>query len=44
MSVAIKALPTFRIYRDGNEAHVGEVTGTKIDVLKGLVDEQLGAM
>ena len=41
MSIAIKALPTFRVYRDGKEDHVGEIVGTKIADLRTLVEQQL---
>ena len=41
MGIAIKALPTFRVYRDGKEEHVGEVIGTKIADLRTLVEKQL---
>ena len=44
MSIAIKALPTFRVYRDGKEEHVGELVGTKIDHLRAIVEKELGAV
>ena len=41
MNIAIKALPTFRVYRNGKEEHVGEIVGTKIDNLRALVEKEL---
>lgn len=41
MGIAIKALPTFRVYRDGSDAHVGEIIGTKVADLRSLVEKEL---
>ena len=41
MGIAIKALPTFRVYRGGSEAHVGEIIGTKVADLRSLVEKEL---
>lgn len=44
MMQQIKSLPTFRVYRNGAEQHVGQVVGTKIGDLRKMVEEHLSQM
>lgn len=39
MDIQIKTLPTFRIYKDGNEEAVGQMTGTKLVNLRTMIEE-----
>lgn len=39
VQLKIKVAPTFLLYRDGEK--VGEMTGAKLDKLKGLIDEKI---
>ncbi len=41
MEIQIKSLPTFRVYRDGNEKEVGQVTGARMSEVRQLVEDQL---
>lgn len=44
MDIAIKSLPTFRLYKGGEEQHCGQVTGTKVAALKELISEELSKL
>ena len=43
MAIGIKVLPTFRFYKDGKAAHVDQVTGSKMEVLKAAVEKNKAA-